>query len=237
MNRTAIVRYYGQRVMDYLDDFGFPLRRRSLLFFERVAGIEGRIEETYSCGGTISRVTMQEFLSFDWPGNPTVTRNATDWQGSGVQWVIVATRGRTLDGFCWLESGVADIRFFDICVDLPPTALYLSRASVHPGARGHGIYKLLKRRATALTEELGYKYVISACVPHNVQIRHLNRKLGWTFYGRIDYFRAGPVLFYSIHPNSGPVVRIFSQKDARTKMLFHYMPLNPKSDKIKKNEY
>jgi GNAT superfamily N-acetyltransferase len=197
------LRYYRQRSLDYLEQFGLPLRRRSLLFFSHDAEQPQSLSLSYDPGGIVQPVSQERFLSFNWPGDPIVTRDAATWLRSERRWGIAAARGNTLDGFCWLEEGVAEIRFFDLECQLPDRCLYLSRVWVYPALRDAGIGRLLMKLALGYAGHLGAEQVISACVPHNDRMRHLFQANGWTYYQRVDYWRVGPAMRYSVRPSRG----------------------------------
>src|SRR5438876_1039711 len=135
MSASAQARYYGERVLDYMDQFGLPLRRRSLLFYRCHVGAESTPSLVYGEGGIVQPVSVNKFHSLDWAADPIITSEAATWERSERRWAIVASRQNMMDGFCWLEEGVAEIRFFDLQCPLPSRTLYLSRVWVCPGSR------------------------------------------------------------------------------------------------------
>jgi RimJ/RimL family protein N-acetyltransferase len=204
------LRYYGQRLLDYLEEFGLPLRWRSLLFYHHDAENQPSLSVSYDKGGIGQPVSKERFRSFDWPGDPIVTRDAATWRRSERRWAIAAARGDTLDGFCWLEEGVAEIRFFDLECQLPDRCLYLSRVWVYPAMRDAGIGSSLLKLALAYAGHLGAERVIAGCVPHNHRMRYVFKTNGWTFYQRVDYRRVGAAMRYSVRPSLGRVRRLGS---------------------------
>lgn len=218
MNGTARLRYYRERVLDYLDEFGLPLRRRSLLFYRRQLEDESPTSPPYDGSAIVQPVTVEEFRRLSWPGDPIITSEAATWERSERRWPIVARRLDTMDGFCWLEEGVAEIRFFDLHCPLPMRTLYLSRVWVYPSSRDHGIGRALLESALAYARQLGFEQLISACVPHNVRMRHLFPKIGWTYYQRSSYLRVGRAVCFSIQPVGASPVRLYSAREAAEKL-------------------
>lgn len=218
MSGTARLRYYRERVADYLDEFGLPLRRRSLLFYGRQLDDESRTSLAYGEGAIVQPATVSEFHSLNWPGNPTITSEAATWERSERRWPIVARRLDTMDGFCWLEEGAAEIRFFDLQCPLPVRTLYLSRVWVYPASRDLGIGRKLVEVAAAYARQLGFEQLISACVPHNARMRHLFPQLGWTYLQRTGYLRVGRALCFTIQPDGDSPVRLYSALEAAERL-------------------
>jgi GNAT superfamily N-acetyltransferase len=218
MNGTARLRYYRERVLDYLDEFGLPLRRRSLLFYRRRLDDESPTSLAYGEGAIVQPVTVEEFRNLNWPGDPIITSEAAQWERSERRWPIVARRCDTMEGFCWLEEGVAEIRFFDLQCPLPMRTLYLSRVWVYPSSRDLGIGRTLLESASAYARQLRFEQLISACVPHNVQMRHLFPKIGWTYYQRSRYLRVGRAVCFSIQPVGSSPVHLYSALEAGEKL-------------------
>lgn len=204
------LRYYRQRSLDYLEQWGLPLRRRSLLFYSHDAKKQPSLSVSYDKGGIGQPVSRERFLSLSWPGDPIITREAATWSRSERRWAIAAARGNTLDGFCWLEEGVAEIRFFDLECQLPDRCLYLSRVWVYPALRGAGIGSSLMKLALAYAGQLGAEQVISCCVPPNDRMRYLFKANGWNYYQRVDYWRVGAAMRYSVRPSRGGSSRLGS---------------------------
>lgn len=218
MSGTARIRYYRDRVFDYLDEFGWPLRRRSLLFYRRRVDHGSPTSLEYGEGGIVQPVTSDEFRNLKWPGDPTVVSEAATWERSERRWPIVAMRSDTMDGFCWLEEGVAEMQFFDLQCPLPPHTLYLSRVWVYPGSRDLGIGQKLLESACAYARQLGFEQLVSVCVPHNVRMRHLFPKIGWTFYQRSSYLRMGRAVSFSIQSADGSGIRLYSASEAAARL-------------------
>lgn len=191
--------YYRDRVLDYLDQFGFPLRRRALLFFARPTNSTSA-SRSYGEEGTIELVTTERLRSLNWPADPGTIAESSDWQGAGQQWAVAARRHDTLQGFCWLEQEAADLRFFDLQWPLPAGACYMSRAWVLPECRNQGIGRKLIDFAAVFAKELGDTRILSTCVPENLRMRHLLAESDWTYRGRVDYLRAGPLMRYTLRP-------------------------------------
>jgi len=224
MTFTNKVQYYRNRVLEYCDEFGFPLRRRGLLFYERSTTDKGPIQPSYGDIGVIRPVTSEEFRSFHWLGKPIIPQSAATWKGMGKRLALAAIRHNTLDGFCWIERDWADIRFFDMQCFLPPDVAYVSRLWIYPPMRGQGIGRLLLEFAVAYTQQLGLPHVIAACVPENARVTHLFEDLGWRYYQRADYLRAGPVLRFSLRPVHGETAHIFSTRKAAASMCRDFTP-------------
>lgn len=219
MSATAHVRYYRERVSDYLDQFGLPLRRRSLLFYRRQIGAESPTSVPYGEDGIIQPVTVEKFRSLNWPGDPIITSEAATWERSERRWPIVASRLNTMDGFCWLEEGTAEIRYFDLDCPLPMGTLYLSRVWICPSSRDFGIGRKLLESASAYSMQLGFEQLISACVPHNVRMRHLFPQLGWSYCQQSKYVRIGRAVCFSIQPVGASPVRLYSARKAAEKLV------------------
>lgn len=211
--------YYRERVGAHLETFGFPIRRRSLLFFERDA-TEDVCSDVYGDGGAIRLACREEFRSLSWRGHPIITEEASTWSEGGEQRVVVAVRANQLDGFCWLESGYADLEFFDLMASLPSKVVYFSRVWVLPEMRSSGIGRMLLRQAAIHARQLGFLRFLIACDPRNTKMRHLSTKLGWAYLQRVNYFRIGPFLRYSIRPSDGPSYRYSSQAHAEADLFF-----------------
>jgi len=207
------VRYYSSRVLERLEAAGVPLRRRSLLFFAR--SIHPGDKPGDAAGIVrVEAITPERLRRLVWPGNPKVLDEAATWQGAGVRRPIAALRGNILDGFCWLEERVAELRFFDLEAPLPPATGYLSRVWVHPSARGSGIGGALIENAMQLAAEAGIDYIVSACVPLNHRMQHLYSRLGWSVSQRVDYLRVGPLLCFAVRPVGWPPTRVYTRERA-----------------------
>jgi GNAT superfamily N-acetyltransferase len=191
----ARARAYLNRAGARLDDAGLPVRRRSLLLFGRPAS-PVREASAAPPDVTVDTITPACFGALEWSANPSVRDEAAAFGPSGVQVPVGAVARDRLHGFCWLEAGVADIRFFDVEAALPPGTAYLSRVWVDPSKRGSGLGRSLIERATAVAAELGHRDLVSACVPANARMRHLFGELGWAPLGRADYLRLGPLVLF-----------------------------------------
>jgi GNAT superfamily N-acetyltransferase len=213
MNLATKIHYYQGRVCDYLDEFGLPLRRRTLLFYEHTAAASAK-DSAYSQGGDIRPVTMEAFLALHWPGDPYITRQAASWKGPGTRTAIAATRGSTLEGFCWMETGVADIPFFNLQCSLPAYTCYLSRLWIYPSFRGQGLGRAILQFGLAYARELGGERLICACVPHNDRMNHLFQQLGWATYRRVSYLRVGPALYFLATSGADKSKHIFTTSKA-----------------------
>jgi GNAT superfamily N-acetyltransferase len=202
MSATARLRYYLGRCSDYLDEFGLPLRRRSLLFYGRPVDEQARPSLPYGAGACVQPSDREEFCRLRWLGDPIIPREAATWERPERRWPIVARDSETMDGFGWLEESVAEIRYFDLQCWLPARTLYLSRVWVYPTSRDRGIGRLMLEAAISHARQLGFDHVISACVPHNHRMRHLFQTGGWTYFQQVKYLRAGRAVRFSIAPAS-----------------------------------
>jgi GNAT superfamily N-acetyltransferase len=218
MSATARLHYYLGRCSDYLDEFGLPLRRRSLLFYDRPVDEQSRPSLPYGEGASVQPSDRDEFCSLQWLGDPIITREAAMWDRPERRWPIIARYDETMDGFCWLEDGVAEIRYFDLQCRLPARTLYLSRVWVYPTARDRGIGRLLLEAAIAQARQLGFERVVSACVPHNGRMRHLFQTCGWAHFQRVKYLRAGRAVRFSIGPPSNWPVHSYSAAQAAERL-------------------
>ena len=218
MSTTGQIRYYVGRVRDRLEELGFRLRRRSLLFYERRTNGEAATELRYTGDGLIGLVTREQFLRFRWAGPPIVVKDAATWRVPGRRWAIAARRGDEMDAFCWLEAETAEIVFLDMECPLPPRTFYLSRVWVHPELRGHGFGRSLLQFAAAYGAAAGAEQLISACVPHNGPMKRLFPDLGWTYHQRVDYLRCGPALCFCLRPESSQAKRAFSVQEAARRL-------------------
>ena len=215
MSLVGAARYYRGRVLDYLDLFGFPLRRRALLFYRRRLGDVPPASAVYGDSGLVRAVSMEEFRGLTWPGDPVVTRDAASWKGSGRRWAIVATRQDTLDGFCWLEEGVADLRFFDLLCPLSEHTLYWSRLWVYPALRDIGVGTALLGFTQTFAQRRGAQQLRACCVPRNLRMQRVLEKHGWRYEQRWDYLRAGPAMRYSIRTAGEGLARVYSTSAAQ----------------------
>jgi len=211
----ARARYYSARVGDRLERAGLPLRRRSLLFFGRHPAAAGLASVAESLDARVEVITPTRLRSLEWSANPTVREEAADFRGPGTQVPIAAVNGNSLLGYCWLEAGTVDLRFFDVEAPIPSGTVYLSRVWVAPSARGSGLGRSLLLAASSIAVDLGHRELVSACVPANLRMRHLFSQLGWRALGRIDYLRAGPALLFERHRPGTPPVRVRSLERAR----------------------
>ncbi len=219
MSVSRAVQYYHRRVLDYLEQFGCPLRSRSLLFYERAAEREQTPVACYGEDGVIGPVSAEEFRQLRWAGDPDVIKEAATWRTPEPRWAIVAKRRDELDAFCWIEAGVADILFFDMQSPLPAGVLYLSRMWVFPSCRGQGLGRKLLKFSASYGVDVGGKQLISACVPHNHSMKRLLPDLGWTYQRRIDYLRSGPAMCFSIYPEGAVSTRVFSTREAARHLM------------------
>lgn len=218
MTLSEAVRYYRERAGAHLEANGLPIRRRSLLFFERSPGEES-YPESYGEGSAIRLASTEEFRSFIWSGPSVVATEASTWAGSGKQQALVAVRGNVLDGFCWFESDYADLHFFDLIPSLPPRVAYFSRVWVLPELRSAGIGRKLLRAMAVCAENRKFQRFLIACDPRNARMRYLLSELGWRYLQRVDYFRIGPYLRYSITPASGRSHRLTSRVEAEARLF------------------
>jgi GNAT superfamily N-acetyltransferase len=188
-------RYYSGRLADRLDEAGFPLRRRSLVFFG-VRPAEAPRDPRPPQGVALGVVSPARFRSLRWNANAGVRDAAGEFRAFGTQRPVAAMSADEMLGFCWLETGAADLRFFDLGVPLPAGMGYLSRVWVAPSSRGSGIGRALIQQASAEAARLGLREIVSACVPENARMRHLFHEMGWSARGRVEYRRVGPAVLF-----------------------------------------
>ena len=210
MNRADRLRYYGGRVLDRLEQHGFPLRSRSLLFFQRAGATERRTATSYAQGGVIGPVSEEQFRGFRWAANPNVVTEALDRRGGGRRWAIAARRGDQMDAFCWLEADTADMFFLDMEYPIPVGTHYLARVWVCPDVRGKGIGRALILSAESFAADAGATKLFSACVPQNGAMRRLFAQLGWSYQQRVDYLRVGPAMWFRIRAELEPSAHVCS---------------------------
>jgi hypothetical protein len=65
-----------------------------------------------------------------------------------------------------------------------------------------------------LAVDLGFRHLVSACVPENERVRHLYSELGWSFLGRVDYVRAGVIVWVTLRRPNSPTKRLHTLKEA-----------------------
>jgi GNAT superfamily N-acetyltransferase len=216
---AARTRDYSSRIGDRLDRAGLPLRRRALLFFARPLAAIPRLAKP-PFGMDLEVVSVARFLSLQWRAYAGVRAEAADYRGGGRQWPIAAVRAEEMLGFCWLESGTADLRFFEVEAPIPAAMAYLSHVWVAPSSRGCGVGRaLIERAASEAATTLGCHDIVSACVPANERMKHLFLELGWSTFGRVDYLRAGPAMLFNLRRAGKRARRVWSSAEA-SRLIF-----------------
>jgi GNAT superfamily N-acetyltransferase len=203
VNRAERIQYYAGRVLNRLERHGFPLRSRSLMFFQRAVGAECRGVTSYARGGVTGPVSEDQFRGLRWAANPNVVREVLERRGRGRRWAIAARRGNEMDGFCWLESHAANMFFFDLEYPIPIGTHYMSQVWVSPEIRGQGIGRALILAAESFAADSSATKVFAGCVPQNWAMRHLFAQLGWSYQQRVDYLRIGPAMGFRFSAESG----------------------------------
>lgn len=215
MNHAERIQYYAGRVLGRLEEHGFPIRSRSLMFFQRPTATERRGATNYARGRFTGPVSEDQFRGFRWNANPNVVREVLERRGSGRRWAIAAWRGNEMDGFCWLESQMVNMFFLDLEYPIPVGTHYLSQVWVSPEARGEGIGHALLLSAESFAASSGATQIFAGCVPQNGAMRHLFAQLGWQYQQRVDYVRAGPAMRFRFSPESGSNTYAYSISAAR----------------------
>lgn len=219
MKLRKSARYYRERVLQRLDEAGLPLRFRSLLWYERSCAMDAAQHIEYANGGTVRPISIEEFTTLRWAGDPSVTHYAVTWRRSGPRWAVGAVTGDQLDAFCWLEANIAEIGFLDLDCPLKRGQIYLSKVWVYPAKRGQGLGRALLKSAAAYAGTLGGSRLASACVPENQPMMSLFPELGWHYARRIDYVRVGPLAWYSIRDRAAKCQPFMSSSRAANELV------------------
>ncbi len=161
---------------------------RTLLWF-RWRPIPDVPRSTKHSGVEVECLNLEAFRDLEWSGNRWVFDEACDWTGRGQRFALAAfTDERKLAGFCWLECGAADLRFFGLSMPLASGVGYLSRVWVDGEARGRGIGSALVAGLQREAMRMGLSEVIGACVPSNERMQSVFSNAGWLEYAAVHRY-------------------------------------------------
>jgi GNAT superfamily N-acetyltransferase len=204
-------RYYAERI-------GFRIYKRELLFYKIVlANVIASRNPTTVKYIVLGKDFIENHEAIGWLSKEESLEQIKR-SGFVVCGAMIADK---LVGNCWLELETVDLTYFDITTCISSDQAYISRVFVTREARGNHVSEGLIAFALKEAHRRGKISACICCVPANSAMRHILRKLGWTFDCRLLYVRFLSLRLYrSIFEHGNNKGRTFGAKEVE-KFLFH----------------
>lgn len=129
----------------------------------------------------------------------------------------------------WAEFNHVNLRWLDLCFDMPKDMIYCTGSHTSPGYRNRGIAYQLDAQIAQYFKKGGFRHIIGVVDPANTASRAVNRKLGVKEYQMVRYKRYGFIKYYRVHQMNSDrrktFIAAFKSPDRLWETFFEKAPL------------